>query len=184
MNGFSLVSRIRDEAENGYPNNGGITMRKTFVGVITAAMVLSIGATSVFAVGSGTGRNYVDADGDGVCDRADRVCSYVDADNDGICDNRGACQASETAGARHGRQFIDADGDGVCDNTDRVCSYVDADNDGICDNREACQASETAGARRGRQFIDADGDGVCDNAAAGQGRGKGKRNNGQGGCSR
>ena len=65
-----MVNRIRGEAENGYPIHGGITMRKTFVGVITAVMVLSIGATSAFAIGSGTGRNYVDADGDGVCDNA------------------------------------------------------------------------------------------------------------------
>ena len=87
-------------------------MRKTFVGVITAVMVLSIGATSAFAVGSGTGRNYADADGDGVCDR---VCSYVDTDNDGVCDNRDACSASAIAGTGHGRHFVDADGDGVCD---------------------------------------------------------------------
>lgn len=44
--------------------------------------------------GNGTGQcagNYVDADGDGVCDNAGtgQGPGYVDADGDGVCDNAG-----------------------------------------------------------------------------------------------
>lgn len=72
-------------------------MKKTLVGILTAAMVLSVGAIGVFAAGKGTGRNFVDADDNGICDRAENVCRYVDADNDGICDNCGAYQNSGTS---------------------------------------------------------------------------------------
>lgn len=74
--------------------------------------------------------NYVDADGDGVCDyRGTRGAGgagcWTDANGDGICDNCGG--------------YVDADGDGVCDNRGSRGSagcggYVDADGDGICDN--------------------------------------------------
>lgn len=53
-------------------------MRKLFSGLLAAALVLSLGTTSAFAchhgggcvnyVEAGCGVNYVDADGDGVCD--------------------------------------------------------------------------------------------------------------------
>ena len=96
------------------------------------------------------GRAFVDADGDGVCDRyADGRCGgYVDADGDGVCDACGA-EANSCKG------YVDADGDGVCDN------YA-------------------AGNGCGRGFVDENGDGVCDNggrggcgAGAGQGAGSG-----------
>lgn len=48
--------------------------------------------------------NYVDANGDGVCDTLGSCAGYVDANGDGICDNRGACV-----------NFVDANNDGVCD---------------------------------------------------------------------
>ena len=50
--------------------------KKIVVGATVAALVLTVGATSVFAAGArqdknnpaGSGQNYVDTDGDGVCD--------------------------------------------------------------------------------------------------------------------
>ncbi len=70
------------------------------------------------------GPNYVDADGDGVCDNRPacgqgkgRRGGYVDANGDGICDNQGAGargQRNGQGGARRG--YVDADGNGVCDN--------------------------------------------------------------------
>lgn len=75
-------------------------------------MVFSFETASVFAAGPGLGggRNYVDADNNGICDYADSGCVYVDADGDGICDTCGM------AGAEYCVNYVDADGDGVCDN--------------------------------------------------------------------
>ena len=51
--------------------------------------------------------NYVDTDGDGVCDNACQSgCRFIDEDGDGVCDNAG----------QNGCRFIDEDGDGMCDN--------------------------------------------------------------------
>ena len=106
-------------------------MKKTLGIVLSAVTVLSIGATSVFAAGSRNGRNYTDADGDGVCDnRASASCvnsescptaNFVDEDNDGICDTRGTGRG-QNAGLSNGN-FVDEDNDGICDNrgTGRGC---------------------------------------------------------------
>ena len=80
-------------------------MKKTFLGVLGTAVLLSMCVTTAFAAGPGSGRWFTDADGDGICDNAGAMCAFVDADGDGICDNAGAMCA-----------FVDADGDGVCDN--------------------------------------------------------------------
>lgn len=77
-------------------------MGKVALRVLAMMMVLSLGAATAFAASPGSGGNYVDADGDGICDYAGSVCSFADADGDGICDN-----------------LTDTDGDGVCDNSAR-----------------------------------------------------------------
>ena len=82
-------------------------MKRVLTGVVATALVLSVGVTTVFAAGRGLGRNYVDANKDGLCDHyVAGVCPFRDADGDGVCDN---C----TGG---GRYYVDANGDGVCDN--------------------------------------------------------------------
>ena len=48
--------------------------------------------------------NFIDANGDGLCD------AFVDDDGNGVCDGHGRCQ-----GQGRGTRFVDADGDGVCD---------------------------------------------------------------------
>ena len=73
-------------------------------------MVLSVGVISAFATESEYGRNFVDADKNGICDFAGDFCRYVDADHDGICDNRGTGQNGCA------NNFADADGDSICDN--------------------------------------------------------------------
>ena len=112
-------------------------MKKTILASILVAGMIFTGAVSSYAAGhcgqnaglGVCGTNYVDSDGDGVCDNwASRYCTgnFVDADNDGICDNCGA--------AHHGANFVDANGDGVCDNCGSGrCgnNYVDANGDGI-----------------------------------------------------
>ena len=79
-------------------------MKKVFLGILAAAILVSAGATASLAAGAGSGRRVVDANDDGVCDYADSGCVYVDADGDGICDR-----------ADDDCAYTDADGDGVCD---------------------------------------------------------------------
>ena len=64
-------------------------MKKIRIAAIAAAIVLALGVTTAFAAG---GRNFVDANGDGICDNrgTGRGCWYVDADGDGVCDNYGS----------------------------------------------------------------------------------------------
>ena len=42
-------------------------IKKAVVGILAVSMVASVGAVSAFA--AGTGRNFADADGNGVCDK-------------------------------------------------------------------------------------------------------------------
>ena len=74
-------------------------MRKALLGVVAAAIILSLGSVSAFAAGPGGGRYFVDTDGDGICDNAGGRCAYVDADGDGICDNY---QSGQGRGCGHG----------------------------------------------------------------------------------
>lgn len=62
-------------------------MKKVFLGILAAAILVSAGATASLAANVGNGRCFVDADGDGVCDYTDSGCAYVDADGDGVCDH-------------------------------------------------------------------------------------------------
>lgn len=104
-------------------------MRKLFTGIAAMGMVLSMGVTTALAAGHGCGRNFVDADNNGVCDHYSTSCQFADADGDGICDNCGL--------ERCGMGYVDADGDGICDSCGlEGCGmgYTDADGDGICDH--------------------------------------------------
>lgn len=89
-------------------------MRKTLLSALGLVFALSMCATTALAAGSGRGRNFVDTDGDGICDNASSMCVYADADGDGICDNCGSYHWCGMAGS--GRNFVDENGDGVCDN--------------------------------------------------------------------
>lgn len=99
-------------------------MKKVVVGITAMVLMLSLSSMTVFAHCHSRGRHhsyagnynssygyhnggcqYVDADGNGICDYHDAHCWFVDADGDGICDDHGVdCP------------FVDADGDGICDN--------------------------------------------------------------------
>ena len=87
-------------------------MKKLFAGVLAAALALSVLTASAFAA---PGANYVDADGDGVCDllaAGGGGCgnqNYVDNNGDGVCDNFAArpqdgtgCQSGHGSGHRQG----------------------------------------------------------------------------------
>lgn len=115
------------------------TMKKAAAGIL-AVMVLAAGATSAFAAGSGHGRNYADANRDGICDYAESACRYLDADNDGVCDY---CGGSGLSGTCHGEHFVDSDGDGICDYAGSHFHHFDSDGDGIYDR---CGNENSAGA--------------------------------------
>lgn len=102
-------------------------MKKLFVGIITAALIISVVVISAFSADTGRRNRFVDADGDGVCDNRGVSCQYkeengkhcgnfTDEDGDGVCDNRGtSCQHREEKG-RHCGKSADKGGNGVCDN--------------------------------------------------------------------
>lgn len=100
-------------------------MKRILLGVLAAGIVLSIGATTVFASGmhNGQGNAFCLS---GVC-QTSSCSNYVDADGDGLCDNcdgsHGACPTGSCT------NYVDADGDGLCDNHS-------ANHDG-CGNRAA-----------------------------------------------
>ena len=86
-------------------------MKKGLAIFIALVLALGLCATAALAAGghhgagsastgcAGRGWNYVDADGDGVCDHLGTGCAgtgctgqgwnYVDADGDGVCDHLG-----------------------------------------------------------------------------------------------
>lgn len=97
-----------------------------------------------------TGSNFVDDDGDGICDTCGQETHLAPADGSGsrygADGGRGLGQGTPHAA----NNFIDEDGDGICD----TCGT----------------ASGT-----GSNFVDEDGDGVCDTCGAGGQQGQGNR---------
>lgn len=107
---------------------------KKIILIAAMACVCLLCGTKAIAAGPVNGRNYVDADGDGICDnygtngngcRRRYGCGggYVDVDGDGICDNYG------TNGRGYGRRYgcggryVDANRDGIYDNTKYTVRY-------------------------------------------------------------
>ena len=96
-------------------------MKKVFLGVFAAVIVLSVNTTSVFAshhrhsvTGNGCGGYYVDMNGDGICDGCGTShrygtgvygcgVNYADVNGDGICDN---CGISHRHGTEIGRAHV------------------------------------------------------------------------------
>jgi hypothetical protein len=104
------------------------------------------------AAGTAQGANFVDADGDGICDNAgtrqgrgrgsgkglrgsDQGANFVDADGDRICDNAGTRKGR---GQGQGKGFRGKSGNGTAQGP----NYVDNDGDGVCDNFQQNQPQE------------------------------------------
>jgi type II secretory pathway pseudopilin PulG len=100
------------------------------------------------------GQNFVDEDGDGVCDTCGSVpgsgmgsqngngpsgSNFVDEDGDGVCDTCGSVpgsgMGSQNGNGAMGSNFVDLDGDGVCD----TCGMAPADGTGNQYGRQAGQ---------------------------------------------
>ncbi len=70
------------------------------------------------------GMNFVDENGDGICDIVQDTplyhsfgVAFVDENGDGICD---IFQTREIYQALHLNNFVDVDGDGICDNYELI----------------------------------------------------------------
>lgn len=122
------------------------------VGAMAAVALASTPGDGIPAADDQTGANFVDVDGDGVCDE------FVDEDGDGVCDNAGQNAMGEGNGYMGGRnaEFDENGPRGTHQGSNGGAGFVDADGDGVCDN-----------------CVDEDGDGVCDNAGAGEQQQKG-----------
>ena len=103
-----------------------------------------------------TGQNFVDEDGDGVCDTCDNITGMGTYSHSG----QGAV----------GSNFVDLDGDGVCDD---CTPLAPADGTGNQNGRQGGQngqgaaqvdgtASQNGNGANGDNFVDLDGDGICD----------------------
>jgi hypothetical protein len=101
-----------------YTIYGGSFMKKVVYVMVIVALVLSVGVVGVFAASETRGKNFIDANSDGVCDNA------TDEDGDGVCDNcpNDGIRPLDGTGKQNrnnngnGAGFVDEDGDGVCDN--------------------------------------------------------------------
>lgn len=88
-------------------------MKKTVVGFLTAGVILSAGALSVFAAGPGS--NFTDANADGVCDFAESTSASTEAVYTPLS-QASTATAETTESTAPMRNYVDADNDGVCDN--------------------------------------------------------------------
>ena len=109
-----------------------------------------------------TGQNFIDEDGDGVCDTCGNVpgtgmgnqhgtgamgSNFVDEDGDGVCDTCGSVPGTGM-GSQHGNgmmgsNFVDLDGDGVCDS----CGTAPADGTGNQHGHQGGQGGQAHGGR-------------------------------------
>lgn len=83
-------------------------MKKLLTGIAMMTLVFSIGSIDASAASNAKAKKA--AVTTNICDYCGASCEFVDADGDGICDN----YISGKSG--RGRFYVDADGDGVCDN--------------------------------------------------------------------
>ena len=130
---------------------------RTMTGILIVALVaLSIGvAAAQYGQGSGAnGAQYVDGNGDGICDNIGNCTGFVDADDDGVCDNRGDCGHGRggCGCGGSGMNFVDSDGDGICDNIGT--NGRDSDGDGIPNGQDDDHEQPRDGSGRGNGGAD------------------------------
>ena len=53
-------------------------VKRTLAGVLMVLMLLAAGSESAFAAGSGAGKNFTDANEDGICDYRDDGYCYAE----------------------------------------------------------------------------------------------------------
>lgn len=113
-------------------------MKRKSIGMLAAAgaLALVIGTgTTALAAGTGYGRNFSDANQNGVCDWAEDARRCADLDRDGICNYTG-------------HRYLDTDQDGVCDYAGGVCQ--NRKGNGSCSNFTGKRMGRGAGFHGGR----------------------------------
>lgn len=87
-------------------------VKRVLAGILAVALLFPVVTADTFAAaaggnrGNGCGRNFVDKDGDGICDNyAGGGRNFVDKDGDGICDNYadGKCPQNGAGRKRNGQ---------------------------------------------------------------------------------
>ncbi len=125
----------------------------SMLAMTAAAFLLAaepVSAQTADSTAAAHGPGFIDADGDGVNDRA------RDDDGDGIPNGRDPDFDRQGRGGR-GQGFIDADGDGIND------MRQDADGDGIVNGMDSDYLRGGRGpAGRGMGFVDTNADGIND----------------------
>ena len=129
-------------------------MMKTMMVVLatTVCVLLLTGCPGYTADNTKAAYVFVDGNSDGICDTCGQACdgngdgicdNFVDTDGDEVCDNQ---QSHTRLGqGSSGYMFRDGDGNGQCDtcggqdaNDDGICdNFIDVDGDGICDNQQS-----------------------------------------------
>ena len=121
-------------------------MKRILITVITLAGIVSLAAVVSAQNGEMRGQ-YGHRSGGGLGECTMSGPNFIDQDGDGVCDNSGV-GIGVGIGIGSGSGFVDVDQNGVCDNADlgygkgnkkgkglgRGSSFVDADQDGVCDN--------------------------------------------------
>lgn len=97
---------------------------KKLVLVFTMVLIFSVCSTTVSAACPMNGRNYVDADGDGICDNYGNGygCQYGYGCGNGYGRGNGYGNGYGR-GYGCGGGYVDADGDGICDNMRYAIKY-------------------------------------------------------------
>ncbi len=89
-------------------------MEKKFIAIVIAlAVMLGVSNTSMSGMndgsggGYGEGVNFIDENGDGICDSLSRGdgTSYIDEDGDGICDNSGGGRNCSGCGSKGNKYY-------------------------------------------------------------------------------
>ena len=104
---------------------------KKFATILTMVLIFSLCSTTVISAGPRNGRNFVDADGDGICDNyGSNGCGNGYGYGNGYCNGNGNgngyCNGNGNGNGYcngNGNGYVDADGDGVCDNIKYTIKY-------------------------------------------------------------
>ena len=140
---------------------------KVLGGLVGAVLLTTLVAGAVFAQGPvtdgdgfgrgrGFGMGFLDEDGVRANDRYGTNPEFVDEDGDGLCDVCGALPGEGENRANgwdrgFGLGFVDEDGDGINDRYGTQPEFVDEDGDGLCDTHGVA-AGEGAALGYGRRF--------------------------------
>lgn len=116
-------------------------MKKITAGILTAVLVLFVGAASVFAARDDKDVHFADADRNRVCaERTEKECRFADDNKDGICDNRTEKECRVT----------DAEKECRMTDAEKECRMAEADRTAECNQvrKENCRKNSNGCEKR------------------------------------